>query len=113
MSGQSNVKYAYLVTLIGVVLAGISMIYTAVRSLIFAQHFRSHSFMNGNFTAGQYGNFTLRQFGNFTGSFNGAPRFAYATPYGGFVNDLAIVAAIIAIVGILWLGIALNGQHRL
>jgi len=113
LSDQSNVKYAYLVTLIGVVLAGISMIYTAIRSLIFAQHFRSHSFMNGNFTAGQYGNFTLRQFGNFTGSFNGPPRFAYATPYGGIVNDLAIVAAIIAIVGILWLGIALNGQHRL
>ena len=113
MNDQSTVKYAYLVTLIGVVLAGISMIYTAVRSLILAQRFRSHSFMNGNFTAGQYGNFTLRQFGNFTGSFNGPPRFAYANPYGGFVSDLAVVAAIIAIVGILWLGIALNGQHRL
>lgn len=88
------------------------MIYSAVRSLMFAQGFRSHTFMNGgNFTTGQFGNFTARQFGNFTG-FNGPPRFAY-NPYGGFINDLAIVAAIIAIVGILWLGIALNGQHRL
>jgi len=103
-----------LVTLIGVVVAGISMVYSAVRSLILAQRFQSHSFMNGgNFTAGQFGNFTLRQFGNFTGSFNGPPRFAYANPYGGFVNDLAIIAAVIAIVGIIWLGIALNGQHRL
>jgi hypothetical protein len=111
MNAKSNARYAYLVTLIGVVVAGISMVYAAVRSLMAPRGFRSHSF-NGNFTGSQFGNFTARQFGNFTGSFNGPPRFAY-DPYGGFVNDLAIVAAIIAIVGIVWLGIALNSQHRL
>jgi hypothetical protein len=66
----------------------------------------------GNFTASQFGNFTARQFGNFTGNFNGAQRFGYVNPYGGFVNDLAIIAVIIALVGIVWLGIALNSQHR-
>jgi hypothetical protein len=106
MSAQSNVRYAYIVTLVGVVLAGISMIYTAVRSLVLAQEFRSHSFMNA-------GNYTARQFGNFTRNFTGTPRLGYVNPYGGFVNDLAIIAAIIAIVGILWLGIALNSQHRM
>jgi hypothetical protein len=103
-----------MVALIGVVLAGISMVYTAVRSLIFAQRFGSHHFMNqGNYSGGQFGNFTLRQFSNFTGNFNGPPRFAYANPYGGLVNDLAIIAAVIALVGIVWLGIALNSERRL
>ena len=89
------------------------MIYTAVRSLIFAQGFRSRSFMNGgSFTGNQFGNFTARQFGNFTGTFNGPQRFGYMNPYGGFINDLAIIAAMIALVGIVWLGIALNSRHR-
>lgn len=106
--------YAYLLTLIGVVLAGVSMLYAAVRSLMFVRGFRSHGFMNGgNFTASQFGNFTARQFGNFTGNFNGPPRFAYVNPYGGFVNYVVVIAAIIAIVGVAWLGIALNSQHRL
>ena len=97
--------YAYLVTLVGVVLAAISMIHTAVRSLLMAQEFRSHSFMNvGNYTA---------HFGNFTGNFTGPPRLGYVNPYGGFVNDVAIIAGVIAIVGILWLGIVLNSQHRM
>ena len=30
-----------------------------------------------------------------------------------FVNSLAVIAAVIAIVGIIWLGIALNSEHRL
>ena len=101
-------------SLIGVVLGGMAMIYTAVRSLMFAQGLRSHRFMNGgNFNAGQFANFTARQFGNFTGNYNGGQRLGYANAYGGFVNYLAIIAAVIAIVGILWLGIALNSQHRL
>ena len=106
--------YPYLATLIGVIIGAVSMIYAAVRSLLFAQSFRSHRFISaGNFTAGQFGNFTAREFGNFTGSFNGPPRFASVNPYGGFVNELAIIAAIIALVGTLWLGFVLNRQHRL
>jgi len=88
------------------------MIYTGIRSLMAPRGFRSHNFNGGNFTASQFGNFTARQFGNFTGNFNGPPRFAY-NPYGGIVNDLAIIAAIIAIVGVVWLGIVLNGHHQL
>ena len=113
LSAQSNVRYAYLVTLIGVILAGVSMVYTAVRSLILAQRFGSHHFMNGNFTAGQFGNYTARQFGNFTGDFTGPPRFGYMNPYGGLVSDLAIIAAVIAFVGIVWLGISLNSRRLL
>jgi len=113
LSDHSNVRYAYVVTLIGVVLAGVSMVYSAVRSLMFSRGFRSHGFMSGgNFTGSQFGNFTARQFGNFTGTFNGPPRFAY-NPYGGLSNYVTIIAAIIAIVGIVWLGIALNSQKRL
>ena len=66
----------------------------------------------GNFNGGQFGNFTARQFGNFTGNFNGTPRFAY-NPYGGVSNYVAIIAAMVAIVGVVWLGIALNRQNRL
>jgi hypothetical protein len=67
----------------------------------------------GSYTARQFGNFTVRQFGNYTANFNGPQRFGYMNPYGGFVNDLAVIAAVIAFLGILWLGIALNSQHRL
>jgi hypothetical protein len=68
---------------------------------------------SGNFTAGQFGNFTARQFGNFTANFNGPRRFAYMNPYSGFANDLVIIGVIVVIIGIVWLGISLNSQHRL
>jgi hypothetical protein len=88
------------------------MVYTGIRSLLFAS-FRPHNFMNsGNFTASQFGNFTARQFGNFTGNFNGPPRFAY-NPYGGAASYLMIIGSIIAIVGAVWLGIALNSKQKL
>jgi len=89
------------------------MIYSSVRALLFTRRFRPRSFMNGgNFTESQFGNFTARQFGNFTGGFNGPPRFAY-NPYGGISGYVAIIAAVIAIVGVLWLGIVLNRQNRI
>ena len=90
------------------------MIHTAFRSLLMAREFRARSFMNaGNYTARQFGNFTAKQFGNYTANFNGPRRFGYMNPYGGFVNDLAVIAAVIAIVGIIWLGIALSREYRL
>ena len=114
VSVKSDVRYAYFVTLFGVIVAGISMIYTSVRSLVFARRIRSHGFMNGgNFTASQIGNFTARQFGNFTGTFNGSQRYEYINPYSVFFNYLAIIAAVVAIAGILWLGISLNSRHWL
>ena len=97
MNNRKQLTYAYLVTLLGVALATITTAYTTIRSLLFA-HRRFHpNFNSGNFTA-------TNQFGNFTG----ARPFGNVSPYGGFVNDLTIVAVIIAIVGVLWLGMCLK-----
>ena len=114
MSAGSSVRYAYLVTLVGVVLAGVAVAYNTIRSMFLARAMRVRVFMNsGNFTAGHFGNFTAGQFGNFTANFNGPRRFAYMNPYSGFANNLLIIGAIVAVIGIVWLGITLNRQHRL
>jgi len=66
--------------------------------LLFAQtRFHRPDFNSGNFTA-------TNSFGNFTGS----RPFGNVTPYGGFVNGLTVLAVIISIVGILWLGMLLK-----
>ena len=104
MSGtDKQMRYAYLVTLVGVALAAITTAYNAIRSFMFAQMIRSRPFIPpGNFTA-------TRQFGNFTG-----PRqFGNINPYGGFINSLVIVAVVIAIIGIIWLGISLRKNKQL
>jgi len=95
---EPQIKYAYLVTLVGVAIATITTAYTAIRSFMVSQAFRvSRPFVNpGNFTG-------ARQFGNFTG----ARQFANVNPVGGFINYLGLVAAIIAIFGLAWLGFAL------
>jgi len=104
---EAQIKYAYLATLVGVVIATIATAYTAVRSFMVSQAFRvSRPFVNsGNFTVPpQFGNSTVtRQFGSFTG----ARQFVSVNPLGGFINDLALVAVIIAIFGLAWLGLAL------
>ena len=97
MSNRKQLTYAYLVTLLGVVLATITTAYTTIRSLLFAQSRFRPDFNSGNFTA-------TNQFGNFTG----ARPFGNVSPYGGLVNGLTILAVIIAIVGVLWLGIVLK-----
>jgi hypothetical protein len=83
---------------VGVAIATTTTAYTAVRSFMVSQAFRvSRPFVNpGNFTG-------ARQFGNFTG----APQFVNVNPLGGFINDVALVAAIIAVFGLAWLGLAL------
>jgi hypothetical protein len=100
---DKQMRYAYAVTLVGVVLAGITTAYTAIRSFMFAQAIRSRPFIPpGNFTA-------TRQFGNFTG-----PRqFGNINPYGGFINNLVILAVVIAIIGVVWLGISLRKSKQL
>jgi hypothetical protein len=97
LSNHKQLTYAYLVTLLGVALATITTAYTTVRSLLFAPARFRPNFTSGNFTA-------TNQFGNFAG----ARPFGNVSPYGGFVNGLTILAVIIAIVGILWLGITLK-----
>ena len=97
MSNRKQLTYAYVVTLLGVLLATITTAYTTVRSLLFAQRRFRPDFNSGNFTA-------TNQFGNFTGT----RPFGYVNPYGGFINGITIVALIIAIIGIVWLGISLK-----
>ena len=98
---ERHIKYAYLATLLGVVLATITTVYTTIRSFLLSQTSRSRPLVtSGNFTG-------TRQFGNFTG----ARQFANINPYGGFVNNFAILAVIIAIVGVLWLGLLLRKRH--
>jgi hypothetical protein len=87
--------YAYLVALVGVVLAAVTTAYNAFRSYMFSQ-MRRASFNPGNFTGNQFGNFTrVRQFGN-------------VNPYGGIVGSVMILAVVIAIVGVVWLGLCLR-----
>jgi uncharacterized membrane protein len=86
---EQQIRYAYLATLLGVVLGTITTAYTAIRSFMVSQRFGSYP--SGNFTG-------TRQFGNIN-------------PYGGFINSFAILAVIIAIVGVLWLGLSLRKSY--
>jgi hypothetical protein len=95
---DKQVKYAYLTTLVGVVLATITTAYATIRSSMVSRRFGSN--LPGNFTG-------TRGFGNFTRT----SQFGNVNPYGGFVNDFAIVAVIIAILGVLWLGLSLRKPH--
>jgi hypothetical protein len=99
---EKQVKYAYLTTLVGVVLATVTTAYTAIRSFMVSRRLGSN--LSGNFTGTRaFGNFTrTNQFGNMNPNMN---------PYGGFVNDFAILAVIIAIFGVLWLGLSLRKPH--
>jgi hypothetical protein len=96
-ANQSQMKYAYLVTLVGVALATITTAYTAIRSYMFSQAFRSRpTFSTGNFTRSQFVNFAR---GN---------QFGMVNPYGGFANIFMILGVAIAVIGVVWLGIALR-----
>jgi hypothetical protein len=95
---EKQVKYAYLTTLVGVVLATITAAYTAIRTFMVGERLRAYP--SGNFTG-------TRQFGNFTGT----RQLMNMNPYGGLVNNLTILAVIIAIIGVLWLGLLLRMRY--
>lgn len=97
---ESQIRFAYLVTLVGIILATITTVYMAIRSLMVAQ--RLESYRSGNFTG-------THQFGNFTRT----SQFGNINPYGGFANNVTMVAIIIAIIGVLWLGMSLRSYLRL
>lgn len=95
-SSETQIRYAYLVTLVGVALASVATVYNAIRSYLVSQMLRSRPFNPGNFTQTQFGTFTrTRQFG-------------IVNPYGGIAGGLMILAVIIAIIGVVWLGISLR-----
>jgi hypothetical protein len=88
--------YAYLVALVGVVLAAVTTAYNAVRSYLISQMLRSRPFNPGNFTGNGGGNFVrVRQFG-------------MINPYGGIVGSVMTLAVVIAIIGVVWLGLCLR-----
>lgn len=73
----------------------VSAIYGAIRAFLVRQMFRPTGNFNGNFTR------------NFNGTFTGSRQFAGGNPF-GLANVLTIIAVIIALVGIVWLGLALR-----
>jgi uncharacterized membrane protein len=80
-------KYPYLVTAIGVGLMAISEVYSFVRVMMFRTMFRPGGGYGSGFVGG-------RQFGGGFGF--------------GLTGTLTTVALIIAIVGVVWLGLALR-----
>jgi len=92
MNSLSQLKYPYLVTVIGVALMAATAVFDVVRAMMFRPAFR-----NG--------------FGG-TG-FNGTRQFVNPNinPVGfgfGAANVLVIVAVVVALIGVVWLGIVLR-----
>ncbi|MCX6659140.1 MAG: hypothetical protein NTX81_01980 [Candidatus Bathyarchaeota archaeon] len=88
-----QIKYAYLVSVIGVVLMAITVADGVIRVM-----FPPAGGFGGN-----------RQFGNMTaiGNMNRSDM----NPF-GLTNNLAILAIIIAIVGLMWLGLSLRKLQK-
>jgi hypothetical protein len=88
-------KNEYFVAVIGVGLAAVAEIYSVVRGMLFRAMMRSEGFNGGfNATGGGPG-----------AGFSGARQFG-----GGFgpSNYLILIGLIVAIVGVVWLGLALR-----
>ena len=96
VGNDKQTMYAYLVALVGVVLAAVTTAYNAVRSYMFSQMLRSRPFNPGNFT------------GNGGGTFTRVRQFGMVNPYGGIVGSVMLVAVVIAIIGVVWLGLCLR-----
>ena len=95
---MTQVKSAYLVTVVGVVLMAITTIYSSVRALMFRAMFRPGGF-NGS--------------GGFNGTGGPGAGFSGARQFGGgfgfgLTNYVTILGLIIVIVGVVWLGLALR-----
>jgi len=99
---MTQVKSAYLVTVVGVVLMTITTIYSDVRALMFRAMFRPGGF-NGS--------------GGFNGTgvpgagFSGARQFGGGFGF-GLTNYVTILGLVIVIVGVVWLGLALRKTQK-
>lgn len=82
-------KNAYVVSVIGVGLMAIMMAYNAVRAVMIRQMFQA--------STGAAGFTGHRQFGT--------------NPF-GISNQVTIIALVIAIVGLVWLGLAMKKSHQ-
>jgi hypothetical protein len=88
MSDTSHhLRYAYLVTMVGVVLVAATAIYGVVRTVLLMAAFASR----GGFGAGR--------------------QFRAINPF-GLGNALTILGVVIAVVGVVWLGLSLREPHE-
>jgi len=91
ISGMSQAKYPYLVTALGVGLMVVSELYSFVRAMMFRAMFRAGGGYGSGFGGG-------RQFGG---------GFGFGLP-----NILATIAVLVAVVGVVWLGLALRKSPK-
>ena len=91
MASVSQSKYPYLVTALGVGLMAVSELYSFVRGMMFRAMFHPGGGYGSGFAGG-------RQFGG---------GFGFGLP-----STLTTIAVIVAIVGVIWLGLALRKSPR-
>ncbi|MGD0424453.1 MAG: hypothetical protein ABSA92_13505 [Candidatus Bathyarchaeia archaeon] len=89
MNNIGQMKNAYLVSVVGVGLIAIMTAYNAVRAVMIRQMFQA--------STGAAGFAGRRQFG--------------MNPF-GLTNQVTIVALVVAIVGLVWLGLAIKKSHQ-
>lgn len=90
---MTQTKSAYLLTVVGVAVMAITVIFGAVRALMFRAMFRPDGF---NGTGGGPG-----------AGFSGARQFGGGFGF-GLTNYVTILGLVIVIVGVVWLGLALR-----
>lgn len=88
MSNIGEMKNAYLVSVVGVGLMAIMTAYSAIRAVMIRQMFQA--------STGAAGFVGRRQFG--------------MNPF-GLTNQMTIIALVVAIVGLVWLGLAIKKSH--
>ncbi len=99
---MTQVKSAYLLTVVGVVLMTITTIYSDVRALMFRAMFHPGGYSGS---------------GGFNGTgvpgagFSGARQFGGGFGF-GLTNYLTLFGLIIVIVGVVWLGLALREPSK-
>jgi len=89
LNNIGQMKNAYLVSVVGVGLIAIMTAYNAVRAVMIRQMFQA--------STGAAGFAGRRQFG--------------MNPF-GLTNQVTIVALVVAIVGLVWLGLAIKKSHQ-
>ena len=89
MNNIGQVKNAYLVSVIGVGLMVVMTAYNAVRAVMIRQMLQA--------STGAAGFAGRRQFG--------------MNPF-GLTNGVTIIALVVAIVGLVWLGLAIRNSHK-
>jgi len=99
MDSRQEIKYSYLLSAVGVAIVAITAIYSSVRALLFRR-----TFPRGDFNATRQFAYNATRQMNLV---NPAARFQF-----GLTNDLTILGVIIAVAGLIWLGMALKKSQK-